>query len=70
MPYRLTVDALWLIELVGFFGLIWIDYKRCVYMFDVYTFQILRLLTECLTNCLAVLFTDIDLSGPSTTPRS
>ena len=41
-----------------------------VLMFEVYAFQILRLLTERLTHYLAVFFTDIDRPGPSTTPRS
>ena len=38
-------------------------------MFEAYAFQILRLLTECLTHYLVVLFTDIDRPGPSTTPQ-
>ena len=37
-----------------------------VLMFEVYAFQILRLLTECLTHYLAIFFTDIDRSGPLT----
>ena len=69
MPYRLTVDALWLIELVRFFGLIWIDYKRSCLMFDVYTFQILHLLTELFNSLSSYFFTDIDRLGPSTAPR-
>ena len=36
-------------------------------MFEVYAFQMLCLLTECLTHCLVVFFTDIDRSGPFTT---
>ena len=35
-------------------------------MFDVYAFQILCLLIECLTHYLAIFFTDIDRSGPLT----
>ena len=33
-------------------------------MFEVYALQMLCLLTECLTHCLAIFFTDIDRSGP------
>ena len=39
-----------------------------VLMFAVYAFLMLRLLTECLTHCLVIFFTDIDRPGPSTTP--
>ena len=38
-----------------------------ILMFEVYVFQMLCLLTECLTHCLVVFFTDIDQSEPSTT---
>ena len=38
-------------------------------MFEAYAFQILRLLTKCLTRCLAVFYTDIDRPGPSTAPK-
>ena len=44
--------------------------KDRVLMFEVYAFQILRLLTECLTHCLAIFFTAIDRPGLSTVPRS
>ena len=37
-----------------------------VLMFEIYVFQILHLLTECLTHYLAVSFTDLDRPGPST----
>ena len=43
--------------------------RDCVLMFEVYAFQMLCLLTEYLTHCLAIFFTDIDRPGPSTTPR-
>ena len=43
--------------------------RDCVLMFDVYAFQMLCLLIEYLTHYLAIFFTDIDQSGPSTTPR-
>ena len=33
--------------------------RDCILMFEVYVFQILYLLTECLTHCLVVSFTDI-----------
>ena len=39
-----------------------------VLMFGVYVCQILRLLTEFLTHCLAIFFIDIDRLGPSTAP--
>ena len=36
-----------------------------VLMFEIYVFQILHLLTEYLTHCLAMSFTDLDRPGPS-----
>ena len=42
--------------------------RDCVFMFEVYAFQMLCLLTECLTHYLVVFFIDIDQPGPSTTP--
>ena len=39
-----------------------------VLMFEVYAFQILHLLTDCLTHCLAISFTDLDRPGPSAAP--
>ena len=40
--------------------------RNGVLMFEIYDFQILHLLTEYLTDCLAVSFTDLDRPGPST----
>ena len=37
-------------------------------MFEIYVFQILHLLTEYLTHCLVVSFTDLDRLGPSAAP--
>ena len=42
--------------------------RNGVLMFEIYDFQILHLLTEYLTHCLAVSFIDIDRPGPSAAP--
>ena len=69
VPYRLIATALCFIGFVRFYRLIWTSIKDRVLMFEVYIFfQQLCLLTECLTHCLVVFFTDIDRPEPSTTP--
>ena len=42
--------------------------RNGVLMFEIYVFQLLHLLTEYLTHCLAVSFTDLDRLGPSAAP--
>ena len=63
MPYRLTMDASCV--LTNSFGL---SIRNGVLMFEIYDFQILHLLTEYLTHCLAMSFPDLDRLGPSSAP--
>ena len=42
--------------------------KNCILMFEIYVFQILHLLIECVTHCLAISFTDLDRPGPLAAP--
>ena len=52
--------------LTDLFGL---SISNGILMFEIYVFfQILHLLTEYLTHCLAVSFTDLDQPGPSAAP--
>ena len=70
MPYRLIANTLLLIVLGEILRIyIGLRIRDCILMFEVYVFQILYLLTECLTHCLVVFVTDIDRPEPSTTPR-
>ena len=67
MPYRLTVDALCPNGLEDSSDSFRLIIRDRVYMFEVYAFQILRLLTE-LFNSL-FFFIDIDRPGLLTAPR-
>ena len=69
MPYRLTIDALCSNGLVGFSDSFRLIIRDRVYMFDVYAFQILRLLTELFNSLFSYFFIDTDRLGPSTALR-
>ena len=69
MPYRLIVDGLCPNVFVNSSDSFGISIRDRVLIFEVHAFQILRLLTEYLTHCLVVLFTDTDRPGASTAPR-
>ena len=59
MPYRLTVDVFFPNGLGDSSDSFRLIIRDRVYMFDVYVFQVLRLLS-CLIHGLAIFFTDID----------
>ena len=68
----LPVDCKYFVTYL-FGEIVWIHFglrkKDCILMFEAdVIFQLLYLLTECLTHCLVVSFTDIYRSGPSATP--
>ena len=69
MPYRLTVDALCPNGLEDSSDSFRLIIRDRVYMFEIYAFQILRLLTKFFNSLFSYFFTNIDRSGPSTAPR-